>query len=82
MLRALVVAIADVAWIVRVVRSQDVPIREVDFVKAAASLGLSHTRIVARHILRNGIDSVDAPTAAAAADRQEIFPSTSRDLDA
>ena len=59
-LRTVIIAIgiANVPWMARIVRSQGLTIRERDFVKAAESLGLSHPRIIVRHILPNCIAPV------------------------
>ena len=59
-LRTVIIAIgiANVPWMARIVRSQGLSIRERDFVKAAESLGLSHPRIIVRHILPNCIAPV------------------------
>ena len=42
----------------RIIRSQGLSIRERGFVKAAESIGLSHVRIILRHILPNCIAPV------------------------
>ncbi len=59
-LRTVIIAIgiANVPWMARIIRSQGLSIRERDFVKAAESIGLSHGRIILRHILPNCIAPV------------------------
>ena len=59
-LRTVIIAIgiANVPWMARIIRSQGLTIRERDFVKAAEALGLSHSRIIIRHILPNCIAPV------------------------
>ena len=59
-LRTVIIAIgiANVPWMARIIRSQGLSIRERDFVKAAESIGLSHVRIILRHILPNCIAPV------------------------
>ena len=52
------IGIANVPWMARIIRSQGLSIRERDFVKAAESIGLSHGRIILRHILPNCIAPV------------------------
>ena len=59
-LRTVIIAIgiANVPWMARIIRSQGLSIRERDFVTAAESIGLSHIRIIMRHILPNCIAPV------------------------
>jgi len=56
----LFVAIGAVEWLTmaRIVRGQVLAIKQQPFIKAAAVLGFSHTRIVARHIIPNEIGPV------------------------
>jgi len=56
----LFVAIGAVEWLTmaRIVRGQVLAIKQQPFIKAAAVLGFSHTRIVARHIIPNVIGPV------------------------
>lgn len=52
------IGIANVPWMARVIRSQGLSIRELDFVAAAKATGLSHTRIMFNHILPNSMAPV------------------------
>jgi len=54
----LAIGIANVPWMARVIRSQGLSIREMDFVAAAEAGGMSHTRIIFKHILPNSIAPV------------------------
>jgi peptide/nickel transport system permease protein len=54
----LAIGIANVPWMSRVIRSQGLSIRELDYVAAAEAGGLSHFRIIFRHILPNSIAPV------------------------
>ena len=49
----LAIGIANVPWMARVIRSQGLLIRELDFISAAEASGIGHIRIMARHILPN-----------------------------
>jgi peptide/nickel transport system permease protein/oligopeptide transport system permease protein len=51
------VAIGIVGWagLARLVRSQALVVRELDFVQAARALGMSDARVIARHVLPNCI---------------------------
>jgi len=52
------IGIANVPWMARVIRSQGLTIREMDFVAAAEAGGMSHFRIIFKHILPNSIAPV------------------------
>ena len=52
------IGIANVPWMARVVRSQGLAIREQDYVAAALAGGMSHARIIFKHILPNSIAPV------------------------
>ena len=52
------IGIANVPWMARIVRSQGLTIRELDFVAAAEAGGMSHVRIILKHILPNSIAPV------------------------
>ena len=54
----LAIGIANVPWMARVIRSQGLSIREQDFVAAALVGGVSHTRIIFKHILPNSVAPV------------------------
>jgi len=54
----LAIGIANVPWMSRVIRSQGLSIRELDYVAAAEAGGLSHFRIIFKHILPNSIAPV------------------------
>ncbi len=56
----LFVAIGAVEWLTmaRIVRGQVLAIKQQPFIKAAAVLGFSHTRIIARHIIPNVVGPV------------------------
>lgn len=52
------IGVANVPWMARVIRSQGLSIREMDFVAAAEAGGMSHARIIFRHILPNSLAPV------------------------
>ncbi|MDG2278306.1 MAG: ABC transporter permease [Pseudomonadales bacterium] len=52
------IGIANVPWMARVVRSQGLAIREQDYVAAALAGGMSHARIIFKHILPNSVAPV------------------------
>ena len=52
------IGVANVPWMARVIRSQGLSIREMDFVAAAEAGGMSPTRIIFRHILPNSLAPV------------------------
>ena len=52
------IGIANVPWMARIVRSQGLSIRELDYVAAAEAGGLSSQRIIFRHILPNTLAPV------------------------
>lgn len=54
------IALALTGWpsLARVVRSQTLSLREREFVEAACAIGLSHTRIILRHILPNLVPTI------------------------
>ncbi|MGK0224449.1 MAG: peptide/nickel transport system permease protein [Limisphaerales bacterium] len=52
------IGIANIPWMARVIRSQGLSIREMDFVAAAEAGGMSHMRIIFKHILPNSIAPV------------------------
>lgn len=52
------IGIANVPWMARVIRSQGLSIREMDFVAAAEAGGMSHLRIILQHILPNSVAPV------------------------
>ena len=52
------IGIANVPWMARVIRSQGLTIRELDFVAAAEAGGMSHARIMLKHILPNSVAPV------------------------
>ncbi len=54
----LAIGIANVPWMARVIRSQGLTIRELDFVAAAQAGGMSHVRIIFKHILPNSVAPV------------------------
>ncbi len=54
----LAIGIANVPWMARVIRSQGLTIRELDFVAAAEAGGMSHLRIIVKHILPNSVAPV------------------------
>ncbi len=56
----LFIAIGAIGWltIARIVRAQVMAVKKQDFVEAAVSLGLSHQRILFRHILPNVIGPI------------------------
>ena len=54
----LAIGIANVPWMARVIRSQGLSIREMDYVAAAEAGGMSHIRIIVRHILPNSVSPV------------------------
>ena len=54
----LAIGIANIPWMARVIRSQGLSIRELDYVAAAEVGGMSHVRIIFRHILPNSVAPV------------------------
>ena len=52
------IGVANVPWMARVIRSQGLSIREMDFVAAAEAGGMSPARIIVRHILPNSLAPV------------------------
>ena len=52
------IGFANVPWMARVIRSQGLSIREMDFVAAAEAGGMSPARIILRHILPNSLAPV------------------------
>ena len=52
------IGIANVPWMARIVRSQGLTIRELDFVAAAEAGGMGHLRIIFKHILPNSVAPV------------------------
>ncbi len=54
----LAIGIANVPWMARVIRSQGLTIRELDYVAAAEAGGMSHVRIIIKHILPNSLAPV------------------------
>ena len=52
------IGVANVPWMARVIRSQGLSIREMDFVAAAEAGGMSSARIIFRHILPNSLAPV------------------------
>ncbi len=54
----LAIGIANIPWMARVIRSQGLTIRELDFVAAAEAGGMSHARIIFKHILPNSVAPV------------------------
>ena len=52
------IGIANVPWMARVIRSQGLSIREMDFVAAAEAGGMGHLRIIFKHILPNSVAPV------------------------
>ena len=52
------IGIANIPWMARIIRSQGLTIREQDFVAAAEAGGMSHFRIIFKHILPNSIAPV------------------------
>ena len=52
------IGIANIPWMARIIRSQGLTIRELDFVAAAEAGGMSHLRIIFKHILPNSIAPV------------------------
>ena len=52
------IGIANVPWMARVIRSQGLSIREQDYVAAALAGGISHSRIIFKHILPNSVAPV------------------------
>ena len=49
------IGVANIPWMARVIRSQGLSIREMDFVAAAEAGGMSHYRIMFKHILPNSL---------------------------
>lgn len=54
----LAIGLANVPWMARVIRSQGLSIRELDYVAAAEAGGMSHLRIIIKHILPNSVAPV------------------------
>jgi oligopeptide transport system permease protein len=56
----LFVAIGAVEWLTmaRIVRSQIMALKKMEFIEAARSLGLSNTRIIFRHLLPNALGPI------------------------
>ena len=54
----LAIGIANVPWMARVNRSQGLSVRELDYVAAAQAVGMSHVRIMFKHILPNSLAPV------------------------
>ena len=54
----LAIGLANVPWMARVIRSQGLMIRELDYVAAAQAGGMGHLRIIAKHILPNSVAPV------------------------
>ena len=54
----LAIGLANVPWMARVIRSQGLSIRELDFVAAAEASGMSPTRVMLKHILPNSVAPV------------------------
>ncbi|HJN49783.1 MAG: ABC transporter permease [Pseudomonadales bacterium] len=52
------IGLANVPWMARVIRSQGLMIRELDYVAAAEAGGMSHPRIIIKHILPNSVAPV------------------------
>ena len=52
------IGVANVPWMARVIRSQGLSIREMDFVAAAEAGGMNPARIIFRHILPNSLAPV------------------------
>ena len=52
------IGVANVPWMARVIRSQGLSIREMDFVAASEAGGMSPARIIFRHILPNSLAPV------------------------
>ena len=52
------IAVGNVPWMARVVRSQALSVRERDFVAAARSAGATNNRVIARHIWPNSLAPV------------------------
>ena len=52
------IGLANVPWMARVIRSQGLMIRELDYVAAAQAGGMGHLRIIAKHILPNSVAPV------------------------
>jgi peptide/nickel transport system permease protein len=47
------IGLANIPWLARVVRSQALSVREMDYVMSARSIGASHSRIIARYLWPN-----------------------------
>lgn len=54
----LAIGIANIPWMARVIRSQGLTIRELDYIAAAEAGGMSHARIIIKHILPNCVAPV------------------------
>jgi peptide/nickel transport system permease protein len=59
-LRNIILSLSAAGWVVyaRVVRGEVLAVKERDFVRAAAALGMGHTRLLFRHILPNVAPSI------------------------
>jgi peptide/nickel transport system permease protein len=58
----LAIGIANVPWLARIVRSQALGLRELDFVHAAEAAGTTKIKIMTRHILPNSLAPVIVQT--------------------
>jgi oligopeptide transport system permease protein len=60
MMAPLFIAIGALSWLTisRIVRAQVLSVKKLEFVEAARSLGLSHTKILFRHILPNCVGPI------------------------
>ena len=54
----LAIGIANIPWMARIIRSQGLTIRELDFIAAAEAGGMGHFRIIFKHILPNSVAPV------------------------
>ncbi len=52
------IGLANVPWMARVIRSQGLSIRELDFIAAAEAAGMSPARVMFKHILPNSLAPV------------------------
>jgi peptide/nickel transport system permease protein len=59
-LRNIILSLSAAGWVVyaRVVRAEVLAVKERDFVRAAAALGMSHTRLLFRHVVPNVAPSI------------------------
>jgi peptide/nickel transport system permease protein len=59
-LRNIILSLSAAGWVVyaRVVRSEVLAVKERDYVRAAAALGMGHTRLLFRHVLPNVAPSI------------------------